>query len=93
MLSAPIRGAGPFPWPKSRDRLPQVKPRNFAASNHGVGISGPSNGSSTKPTVKPVYQSEVAQRVMTLIDGQQRISTSVMMNIVLHQTDVAPYRA
>lgn len=35
-------------------------------------------------TVKPVYQAEVAQRVMTLIDGQQRISTSVMMNIVLH---------
>ena len=35
-------------------------------------------------TVKPVYQAEVAQRVMTLIDGQQRISTSVMMNIALH---------
>lgn len=35
-------------------------------------------------TVKPVYQAEVAPRVMTLIDGQQRISTSVMMNIALH---------
>jgi hypothetical protein len=35
-------------------------------------------------TVKPVYQAEVAQRVMTLIDGQQRVSTSVMMNIALH---------
>lgn len=35
-------------------------------------------------TVKPVYQAEVAQRVMTLIDGQQRISTSIMMNIALH---------
>lgn len=35
-------------------------------------------------TVKPVYQSEVAPRVMTLIDGQQRISTAVMMNVALH---------
>lgn len=35
-------------------------------------------------TVKPVFQAEVAQRVMTLIDGQQRISTSVMMNVALH---------
>lgn len=35
-------------------------------------------------TVKPVYQAEVAPRVMTLIDGQQRISTSVMMNVGLH---------
>ncbi len=38
----------------------------------------------TNVTVKPVYQSEVAQRVMTIIDGQQRISTSIMMNIALH---------
>lgn len=35
-------------------------------------------------TVKPVYQAEVAPRVMTLIDGQQRISTSVMVNVGLH---------
>jgi hypothetical protein len=35
-------------------------------------------------TVKPVFQAEVAQRVMTLIDGQQRVSTSVMMNLALH---------
>lgn len=35
-------------------------------------------------TVKPVYKSEVAQRVMTIIDGQQRISTSAMINIALH---------
>lgn len=35
-------------------------------------------------TVKPVYRAEVASRVMTLIDGQQRLSTSVMMNIALH---------
>lgn len=35
-------------------------------------------------TVKPVFQSEVAPRVMTLIDGQQRISTAVMMNVALH---------
>lgn len=35
-------------------------------------------------TVKPVFKSEVAPRVMTIIDGQQRISTSVMINIALH---------
>jgi len=35
-------------------------------------------------TVKPVYRSEVAQRVMTIIDGQQRICTSVMINMGLH---------
>jgi len=35
-------------------------------------------------TVKPVYRSEVAQRVMTIIDGQQRITTSVMINVGLH---------
>lgn len=35
-------------------------------------------------TVQPVYQSEVAPRVMTLIDGQQRISTAVMMNVAMH---------
>lgn len=34
--------------------------------------------------VKPIFRSEVAQRVMTIIDGQQRISTSVMINIALH---------
>lgn len=35
-------------------------------------------------TVKPVFKSEVAPRVMTIIDGQQRISTSIMINIALH---------
>ncbi|MBW8304665.1 MAG: DUF262 domain-containing protein, partial [Brevundimonas sp.] len=35
-------------------------------------------------TVKPVFKAEVAPRVMTIIDGQQRISTSVMINIALH---------
>lgn len=35
-------------------------------------------------TVKPVFRSEVASKVMTIIDGQQRISTSVMINIALH---------
>lgn len=35
-------------------------------------------------TVKPVFKAEVAPRVMTLIDGQQRISTAVMLNIALH---------
>ena len=35
-------------------------------------------------TVKPAFQSEVAPRVMTLIDGQQRVSTAIMMNVALH---------
>ena len=35
-------------------------------------------------TVQPVFQSEVAQKVMTLIDGQQRISTAIMMNLAMH---------
>ena len=35
-------------------------------------------------TVKPAYQGEVAQKVMTLIDGQQRISTAVMINVAVH---------
>ena len=35
-------------------------------------------------TVKPIYQTEVAPRVMTIIDGQQRICTIVMSNIALH---------
>ena len=35
-------------------------------------------------TVKPIYKPEVAPRVMTIIDGQQRICTAVMSNIVLH---------
>lgn len=35
-------------------------------------------------TVNPVFKAEVAPRVMTIIDGQQRISTSVMINIALH---------
>lgn len=35
-------------------------------------------------TVEPLYQNEVAPRVMTIIDGQQRICTAIMSNIVLH---------
>lgn len=35
-------------------------------------------------TVDPIYHSEVAPRVMTIIDGQQRICTAVMANMVLH---------
>ena len=35
-------------------------------------------------TVNPIYRPEVAPRVMTIIDGQQRICTIVMSNIVLH---------
>ena len=35
-------------------------------------------------TVKPIYRSAVAPRVVTIIDGQQRICTIVMSNIVLH---------
>ncbi|MFQ3666888.1 MAG: DUF262 domain-containing HNH endonuclease family protein [Sphingomonadaceae bacterium] len=35
-------------------------------------------------TVSPVYKSEVPPRVMTIIDGQQRISTSAMISIALH---------
>ena len=35
-------------------------------------------------TVQPLYRSEVAPRVMTIIDGQQRICTAIMSNIVLH---------
>ena len=35
-------------------------------------------------TVNPIYHPEVAPRVMTIIDGQQRICTIIMSNIVLH---------
>ena len=35
-------------------------------------------------TVNPMYRSEVARRVMTIIDGQQRLCTIVMSNIILH---------
>ena len=35
-------------------------------------------------TVDPIYHSEVAPRVMTIIDGQQRICTAVMSNMALH---------
>jgi hypothetical protein len=35
-------------------------------------------------TVSPIYHPEVAPRVMTIIDGQQRICTIAMSNIVLH---------
>lgn len=35
-------------------------------------------------TVNPIYHNEVPSRVMTIIDGQQRICTILMSNIVLH---------
>lgn len=35
-------------------------------------------------TVRPLLRPEVPPRVMTIIDGQQRITTSIMMNIALH---------
>jgi hypothetical protein len=35
-------------------------------------------------TVDPIFQSEVANRVMTIIDGQQRLCTLVMANMALH---------
>src|SRR5262249_8575627 len=35
-------------------------------------------------TVDPIFRSEVASRVMTIIDGQQRICTVVMANMALH---------
>lgn len=35
-------------------------------------------------TVKPVYRQHVPPRVMTIIDGQQRICTFVMVNIAFH---------
>ena len=35
-------------------------------------------------TVKPIYHSQVAPRVMVIIDGQQRISAIIISNIVLH---------
>jgi hypothetical protein len=35
-------------------------------------------------TVKPVFKPEVAPKVMTIIDGQQRLCTFLMINIVLH---------
>ncbi|WP_341631186.1 DUF262 domain-containing protein [Sphingomonas agri] len=34
--------------------------------------------------VKPIFRTEVPPRVMTIIDGQQRISTFAMINIALH---------
>ena len=35
-------------------------------------------------TVEPIYRAEVASRVMTIIDGQQRLCTLVMANMALH---------
>ena len=35
-------------------------------------------------TVSPIFRTEVAPRVMTIIDGQQRICTVVMTNIAVH---------
>ena len=35
-------------------------------------------------TVKPVYHEKLPSRVMTIIDGQQRICTILMSNIVIH---------
>ena len=39
---------------------------------------------SSYQTVDPIYHPEVAPRVMTIIDGQQRICTVVMSNMVVH---------
>lgn len=35
-------------------------------------------------TVSPIYRQHVAPRVMTIIDGQQRLCTFVMLNIAFH---------
>lgn len=35
-------------------------------------------------TVQPIFKSEMPQRVMTIIDGQQRISTFLLINVALH---------
>lgn len=35
-------------------------------------------------TVYPIYKPEVAPRVMSIIDGQQRLSTFIMLNMVFH---------
>ncbi len=35
-------------------------------------------------TVQPIFRDEMAQKVMTVIDGQQRISTFIMINIAFH---------
>ena len=37
-------------------------------------------------TIKPVLRSEVPPRVMTIIDGQQRIATIAMLSIALHDS-------
>ena len=38
----------------------------------------------TYKTVNPSYRQELPSRVMTIIDGQQRICTAMMANIVFH---------
>ena len=35
-------------------------------------------------TIKPIYHARLPQRVMTIIDGQQRICTILISNIVMH---------
>ena len=35
-------------------------------------------------TVKPCFREEVAERVMTIIDGQQRLTSLLLINIALH---------
>ncbi len=35
-------------------------------------------------TIKPIFQGEVPSRVMTIIDGQQRLSSILMVNIAFH---------
>lgn len=35
-------------------------------------------------TVEPIYKNDLPQKVMTIIDGQQRICTAIMLNIALH---------
>ncbi|WP_262694700.1 DUF262 domain-containing protein [Kordiimonas aquimaris] len=36
-------------------------------------------------TIKPIYKAEVPSKVMTIIDGQQRICTFLIVNIAFHQ--------
>lgn len=35
-------------------------------------------------TVQPIYKTEMPSKVMTIIDGQQRISTFLMINVAIH---------
>jgi len=43
-------------------------------------------------TVQPIVRREVPPRVMSIIDGQQRLSTLLVLNVVLHETIKARLR-